>query len=273
MDIVLRFRLVRLMKARRAQWTENLIPDNIPINQCDCGDGSMPAGRPYALNNNKSQFVGKLNKNLKSFNKLRPMTVNHGGNLRSSPIHPSEATKFVELCFMANLIAWEDFVETVFIKYMLGSSSPNGSYPTKKLGPFQTQEHAYQVLSGNTVFKVGKDFLSWTDLKLIQSRAKLFFDRGHPFTGIIDQYRDRLSDGFKLRNRVAHSSASCAMKFKEVSNRFQGVPGGSKLPRGLTVGKLLVNYQVRGFGSFDNQTCYFLAYDKMLRHMADQIAP
>lgn len=51
-----------------------------------------------------------------------------------NPLHPSQAAKIIELSFMNIISAWEEFVQGVFIRYMIGGESESGYSPALRIG-------------------------------------------------------------------------------------------------------------------------------------------
>ena len=138
---------------------------------------------------------------------------------RWEPLHARQAQKIVALCFMDIVAAWEDFVESCFIRYLAGATSPSGYKPSLRSGPARSILHAYQFVSGRPAFKVGAHYLQWQSWSEVISAARVFYEDGEPFSLLSQLQRERLGDATKIRNRVAHTSAKCMKEIGRASCR------------------------------------------------------
>ncbi|MBN1931925.1 MAG: hypothetical protein JW786_10005 [Desulfobacterales bacterium] len=184
------------------------------------------------------------------------------------PLHPRQAQKIVALCFMDIVTGLEDFVESCFIRYLAGSTSPNGYKPSLRCGQTSSILHAYQLASGNPAFKVGSHYIQWQSWKDVMEAAKVFFEKGEPFSLLSPLQRDRLLDATKIRNRVAHASAKCKKDFGVISR--QHVP---KVHQGFNAGQLLIDKSSKCFGNTVPTRSYFMHYWALFESAAQIICP
>ncbi len=185
-------------------------------------------------------------------------------------LHHAQARRVVALSFMNIVSAWEEFVQSCFIRYMAGASSEN--CPRLRMGPCQSLKHAGQVLMRRSNFDFESDYISWTPWNQVVDRAKIFFEGGLPFAAVNASTQKHVDDAFKLRNRVAHSSEKCRTDFVEVAKRHLGIPVGGNLTRGYDAGSLLLA-QPKLFGATCGQDTYFMAYVDLFMELADLIVP
>ena len=218
-------------------------------------------------------FLSKLDSNRNLFEAVQPFTAYGYSTTNCNPLYPGQANRVVALCYMNAVSAWEEFVEGTFIRYLAGAKSANGYQPNLSVGPCRSVQHATDVLAGQADFDITAQYLSWTKWNSVVSKAKVFFERGEPFTKVIQVYQERLEDAFKIRNRVAHTSQKCIREFCQVARHFLGLSAETPLPRGFSVGKLLLTTEVRHFKRFSAEGNYYKAYDALFRHLADLIAP
>jgi hypothetical protein len=183
-------------------------------------------------------------------------------------LHPRQAQKIVALCFMDIVAVWEDFVESCFIRYLAGATSPSGYKPSLRSGSAKSILHAYQLASGRPTFKVGTHYLQWQSWNEVISAARVFYENGEPFSLLSPLQRERLGDATKIRNRVAHTSAKCMKDFGVVSRRHV-----SRVHRGFSVGQLLINKSNKGFGPAAPNQTYFLHYWHLFDSLAQIVCP
>jgi hypothetical protein len=166
------------------------------------------------------------------------------------------------------VIGWEDFIESCFIRYLAGSTSPNGYKSILRCGSAKSILHAYQLASGKPEFRIGSNYLQWQNHKEVIETARVFFERGEPFSLLSQLQKDRLLDAIKIRNRVAHASAKCKKDFGVVSRRHV-----QKVYQGFSVGQLLIDKSSKGFGNAVTKQSYFMHYFKLFEDMAQVICP
>lgn len=219
----------------------------------------------------RNDFIKILDSNLNLFETILPYSKFSYHNNRAD-FHPGQATRVVGLCFMSSIGAWEEFLGDTFIRYMAGAITPT-YLPNLKIGKCQGIAHAIEVLGGKSGYDLTKNYLTWTNYGDVISKAKIYFERGEPFSKVPHVYKDRIADAIVIRNRVAHTSEKCVKDFAKVAKPLLGLSLTDKLPQGMSVGKLLLKTQVKHFQSFNNSPTYYKAYDSMLRHLAYMIVP
>jgi hypothetical protein len=219
----------------------------------------------------RKDFIRVLDSNLNLFETILPYAKFSYHNNKAS-FHPAQATRVVGLCFMSSVGAWEEFLGDTFIRYLAGARTP--SYiPKLKIGKCLGISHAIEVLGGKSGYDLSRNYLTWTNYGDVISKAKIYFDRGEPFSKVPHVYKDRIADAIVIRNRVAHTSEKCVKDFAKVAKPLLGLSLTAKLPHGMSVGKLLLTTKVNHFQVFNSDPTYYKAYDSMLRHLAYMIVP
>jgi hypothetical protein len=188
------------------------------------------------------------------------------------PLHPAQAQKVFALAFMQIVVAWEQFIQDCFIRYMIGASSPSGYSPLLRSGKCENLLHAGQIITGKIDYDPEKDIISWSSWKIITDRAKIYFKDGHPFTLLRQPETQRLSDAIAMRNRVAHNSNKSKELFKKIAREHLRLPSDGKLRPGYGIGELLVSPPLLFSQPYD-PNIYYWAYAKLFLDMASVIAP
>lgn len=134
----------------------------------------------------------------------------------------------VELAFLRIFIAWENFLEGSFIRYLMGAKSPSGYKPKAFVNPYN-MEHALNFISQ------GKDYVKWNSASDVIDRSDVFFKNGEPFKNTLEASTTDLNEMNTIRNRIAHKSKSSQEKFNSLI-RFKFGHG----IRGMTPGRFLL---------------------------------
>jgi hypothetical protein len=222
----------------------------------------------------KKAFHSDLSSSVTLFAAIKPFTdksKTYDAIQGWEPLHHAQAMRVVALAFMNIVAAWEEFVQSTFIRYMAGATSGNGYRPKLRVGPCSSLRHAGQILTRRTDFDFESDFISWSSWGEVTNRAALFFEEGRPFSSIVERDKQRLKDAVTIRNRVAHASGKSRAEFIKVAKLHLGLQLRSKLRQGYTVGQLLLE-QPRTFGP-SGANSYFEAYVEFFTRLSDILAP
>lgn len=134
-----------------------------------------------------------------------------------------------ELAYLRCFLAWEVFLEEVFVCYALGKPAPNGTTFETYVAP-PNEAHARGMITGE-----GRAFVSWNRPKAVRERAQLFFREGEPFSPALLTISTILSDMIVVRNRIAHRSTSARAKFLDLVRLRLG-----SVPPGISPGRFLL---------------------------------
>ena len=161
-----------------------------------------------------------------------------GGRYR--PIGHNQKLIIAELAFLHVFLAWEDFLEQSFVRYMCGAVTASGYAPRRYVAP-PTLSHAHEMVA-----LPGRRYADWTDIEDVIALARLYFADGEPYEPAL---RPLLAD-FKhmsiIRNGIAHRSEHSKKKLQDVTRGLIGY-----VPPALTPGILLrttVPTESRTFG-------------------------
>ncbi len=112
-----------------------------------------------------------------------------------------------ELAFLRCVLAWEEFLLETMCAYLTGAAGLSGRR-AKPRAAVATLGTAQELLIGK-----GPPFVSWTDKKRVQMRAKLWFDGGEPYgaalVGLVAYDELRI-----VRNRIVHDNTSWQKAFR-----------------------------------------------------------
>lgn len=125
-----------------------------------------------------------------------------------------------ELAFLRVFIAWENFLEQSFLRYLVGARSRSGQAPTKYVNP-KNLDHARQVVCS------GREYFQWNSASKVVQIAETYFRDGEPFKPILEGISAELKDMATIRNRIAHRSTSARDRFNSLvrKNFGHGKPG------------------------------------------------
>lgn len=130
-----------------------------------------------------------------------------------------------------------------------------------------------ESVSSKQGFNPSVDYLDWSNWIEVVRRAKIFFEDGAPFSYLSDNQRQLLKDSVIIRNRVAHSSYKCRRAFNGLARRYLGFRSDESLPKGFSVGRLLLSNKVRGFSKDDKSDNYYQSFSVFFHKLADIMAP
>lgn len=115
----------------------------------------------------------------------------------------------VEWAFVRIHAAWEAFLESCFIAYMLGVQTTSGFAPVRYVFP-NNEQHASDIVLG------GREYFPWTTPSAVSKQSKFYFKDGQPFAQIIEGAATDLQEMNTLRNAVVHRSRVAEEKFKSL---------------------------------------------------------
>jgi len=193
--------------------------------------------------------------------------------------HPVVAYKILGLTFLSIFTAWEDYLENSFLRYLAGAKSESLYSPKLRIGKCINVAHARQVLTGVMSIDEATRFMKWNDYDWVLTRAKIFFQKGQPYSLVPSIFQERLRDAQIIRNRVAHSSSKCKNQFRRMTNKNIGASPNSTMCHGFSPGRYLVCSPEIVFDKswVDSKDCFwgdiFEGYIHMFTELTNLITP
>ncbi|MBW2741527.1 MAG: hypothetical protein JRE64_22400 [Deltaproteobacteria bacterium] len=119
----------------------------------------------------------------------------------------------VTSAFLKMFICWEEFLENLFINYLIGEPSIDGTQVNTFVSP-QSPEHAHKILIGT------QKYVDWANHEIVRRLANIFFENGEPLATNIASISSELSDLKTIRNAAAHVSSTTQRKLDALSSRI-----------------------------------------------------
>jgi hypothetical protein len=123
-----------------------------------------------------------------------------------------------ELSFLRVYVAWEEFLEGTFSRFLCGASSISGRRPKLYASP-RNIDHARKMIIG---FERGDRFADWSQRHKVTDRAELLFRDGSPFRTPIQAAGTELDEMRAIRDRIAHRSDKARNQFNGVVHKKLG---------------------------------------------------
>jgi len=128
-------------------------------------------------------------------------------------VQPQNQREFIaDSAFLKIYIAWETFIESSFIQYMLGEPSILGNRIFCCVQP-RDKHHAINLLIGT------KQYVDWSHPEHLRTLCNLYFDPGNPFEIFISSIKTDLSDLKIIRNAAAHLTSTTQHKLDSLGTR------------------------------------------------------
>lgn len=159
-----------------------------------------------------------------------------------------------ELAFLRIFLAWEEFLEETFVRYMCGYSA-QGTVENLSGGRFATITSARQALYG------GRQYILWHDPTRNAQRCAQFVAGGRHEVAM-HVWQPRLEHFAAIRHRVAHSQEDARVKFDQAAIRL----AQRRYPRSRP-GRLL-----RDWSTSVPPVRYLTVFARDFRTIASQIA-
>jgi hypothetical protein len=182
--------------------------------------------RPAQLARN---FEQDLDRSIALLDTIRELRFPEASGRRFRALPNFQVALIGELAFLRCFLAWEIFLEEIFMSYAHGHAAPDGTvYPCYVTAP--THSHTRDIVRGE-----GRGFASWASPSQVTARARLFFKDGEPFESALGTVDTPLTDMVTVRNRIAHRSGSAATKFLALVRQRQG-----SVQPGMSPGRFLL---------------------------------
>lgn len=106
--------------------------------------------------------------------------------------------------------AHENFVERMFLSYLVGDAREDGTSVVSFASP-RDREHARRMVSSGAA-----RFIDWSDPSTVRERCGVFFEQDDPVYTAVGGKSSELTWMKKVRNHVAHNSVESAAQFAGV---------------------------------------------------------
>jgi len=133
-----------------------------------------------------------------------------------------------EMAFLRVFMAWENFLEESFIRYLVGAASPAGYCPERFVNP-------PNMVIAEKLIKGEREYVRWNSASDVINRSDLFFKDGEPYKNVLQGATTELNEMNTIRNRIAHKSTYSKNKFTDFVRRTFG-----HRIRGMTPGRFLL---------------------------------
>jgi len=133
-----------------------------------------------------------------------------------------------ELAFLRIFIAWENFLEDSFIRYLVGAKSPSGYSPQRFVNP-PNMQIAVKLIAAH------REYARWNSPSEVIARSEIYFKYGKPYKNILQGTMKDINDMNSIRNRIAHRSTISENKFNDLVRREFGYG-----IRGMSPGRFLL---------------------------------
>lgn len=175
----------------------------------------------------QNSFVSDITNAFNFYSDAKNFKLKNGsGNYVS--IGNRKTEKIASFTLIKIFLVWEDFLESVFIRYMCGAQTQSGYSPTLLRAVQPNLSSAIQNILNNN------SYLSW-NIRNTQNRAAQYFQNGDPFNSVIGSFRLTIKDITTIRNAIAHRSDFARNNFRSLIRREL-----TYIPRGITPGRFLL---------------------------------
>jgi hypothetical protein len=135
----------------------------------------------------------------------------------------------IELAFLRIFIAWENFLEDSFFRYLVGGKSYSGKSPIKFINP-PTIKKATEIVTGEK-----NKYIKWNLSEENITRSEIYFKNGEPYKNTLQTISTDIKNMNTIRNRITHRSKASKDNFREFIRQECG--HGIK---GMTPGRFLL---------------------------------
>jgi hypothetical protein len=162
-----------------------------------------------------------------------------GPNNRPYRIHVREKELLAGLCLFRIYLAWEEFLEGTFCRYMCGAQTSSG-YAPGLVGPREST-----INSAILTILSGRSYLTWGE-NATRNRASSVFLNGDPYATAISAISGKLKEIVTVRNRIAHRSDFAKQEFRNTVIIYRGY-----VPTGYSPGRFLLDHGLPGIPGND----------------------
>ena len=163
---------------------------------------------------------------------------------------PQNQRDFItDSAFLKMFIAWETFLESIFIKYMLGELSILGTMVPRFVQP-SNKDHALQILIGT------QKYVDWSNPEIVKRLSNIYFANGNHIDIFISSIFIELFDLKTIRNAAAHLSTTTGKQLDSLGSRLLNLTQAN-----LTVSQLIFTSDPSGTGGTTFLSTYLTKLD------------
>ena len=173
---------------------------------------------------------------------------------RKPPLKPKYVFLIVELSFLKIYLAWEQFLEDSFVRYMMGGTTKSGFKIRSYVNP-KNMVHAREIINE------GRNYSKW-DYDDVIRKTSHFFVNGGPYKRTLQPMFSYLKEMSDIRNSIAHGSNYSIERFKSIVR--------SKIkyaPPNITPGEFLLIIEL------ETKKSFFQYYTDFLVDASKKIVP
>ena len=140
------------------------------------------------------------------------------GSARKMVFPPVDREQITVAAFLNLYVAWESFLESSLLEFMVGSKTLSGGAPVRNVCPADAK-------SARAIVKGCREFFDYGNPWFFKTIVNVYFDKGYPFEPPLSQIDSELSDLRTMRNAAAHITSSTQTHLDGLAQRvFLGVP-------------------------------------------------
>jgi hypothetical protein len=136
----------------------------------------------------------------------------HRNRSRRYILSANEREFITDSAYLKIFIAWETFLESSFINYMLGDLSILGNTVTCYVQPLNI-DHAHRLIIGT------QRYVDWSNPDIVRRLCNLYFATGNPLDTFISSITADLFDLKTIRNAAAHLTSTTRSQLDSLGTR------------------------------------------------------
>jgi hypothetical protein len=155
--------------------------------------------------NLSGDFEAKVSQALELADKVEAARLLLVGRTQRALLHPERVEMIYEMAFFRCYLAWEEFLEQSFVRYLAG-------YVSALYTPLRTGVAVGTIAAANSVYLGGRPYKLWHDPGVVIARAAGFLV-GSPHETVIRSAMADLTQYAAIRHRIAHAQSNAKNQF------------------------------------------------------------
>jgi hypothetical protein len=139
-----------------------------------------------------------------------------GGTIARQHVTIARLEYLYEIAYLRIFIAWEDFLEESFLRYMCGFRNSTGPIPRAGGAAY-----CASISAAKTLLYSGAQFMLWHNAPRVVTRSQTHFVQGLHET-VLASSQTRLEWFSNVRHRVAHGQTDAQHKFDAATMQLVG---------------------------------------------------